>query len=133
MARYERKITIQFCKSIISWRRNNPIASAKKKNSSKHEQEKREEESSGISSEQNFSLCFIHHIVAIHISTHASVKISRVSANRRRKRKERNSRYRVEVDKILGTENKAESERTLTGFVGDLVSQFSRIPRKFHS
>lgn len=115
MARYERKITIQFCKSIISWRRNNPISSAKKKKNSFEARAKKRK--LGISPKQNFSLCFIHHIVAIHISTHASVKISRVSANRRRKRKERNSRYRVKVDnKILGTENKAESERTLTGF-----------------
>jgi len=31
--------------------------------------------------------------------------------------REKNSRYRVEVDKILSAENKGESEQTLTGFV----------------
>jgi len=43
------------------------------------------------------------------------VKISRVSIN---ENKERKRNHRVEVDKIPNAENKAESEQTLTGFVG---------------
>jgi len=35
-----------------------------------------------------------------------------------KKGREKNSCYRIKVDNIQRAENKAESERTLTGFVG---------------